>query len=387
MSSTRPVRVAVVGAGIGGLAAAVALRSVGVRVDVYEQASRFARVGAGLQLGPNATGVLRGLGLLDEVSARACRPVAWRSLDAIDGSTRVEFPLGDAVVERYGAPYLHVHRGDLHEVLLLAAGSVRTGYRVTGLDSVPSGVRVRFADGSSVLADAVIGADGLHSTVRAVLFGATAARFSGMVAYRGLVGGELAREVEPVAVKWWGPDRHLVHYWISGGRELNFVAAVPAEQWAEESWTARGSTTDLVRALDGFCAAARYVPRAATTVLRSALYDRDPLPRWSAGRATLLGDACHPMLPFMAQGAGMALEDAVVLGRCLAGVGPDEVPAALTRYQRARLERTAAVQAGSRGNTFLRAAAPASATAPATTAPASADVYAYDAWTVDLPAS
>jgi 2-polyprenyl-6-methoxyphenol hydroxylase-like FAD-dependent oxidoreductase len=374
-ASERPLRVVIVGAGIGGLAVAVALRRAGAQVEVYEKARALARVGAGLQLAPNATSALRGLKLLPQVRAIATRPESWCSFSGEDGTLTLRLPLGDEVESRFGSPYLHVHRSDLHSVLLDAAGDVRLGQCAVGVEQHGADVTVEFADGSAVTADLVIGADGVHSTVRELMFGAMPARFSGLVAYRGIVPADRLPDIPLISAKWWGPDRHLVHYWVSQGRELNFVAPVPEPTWTEESWAAEGKVGDLIDALSGFAAPVRRVAGAAATLMRSALYDRDPLPRWGEGRMTLLGDACHPMLPFMAQGAGMALEDAVVLARCLESVPGDGVEQALARYAATRLARTSAVQGGSRANDFLRG------TSSGLT---SEDVYSYDAWQVPL---
>jgi 2-polyprenyl-6-methoxyphenol hydroxylase-like FAD-dependent oxidoreductase len=371
----RALRVAVVGAGIGGLAAAAALRRVGAQVEVYERARTVARVGAGLQLAPNATNALRGLDLLPQVRAIASRPESWCSFSAQDGALTLRLPLGDEIESKFGAPYLHVHRSDLQAVLLDTVPGLRLGRCAVGVEQRGEAATVRFADRSTVTADLVIGADGVHSTIRELLFGAMPALFSGLVAYRGTVPADRVRDIPLISAKWWGRDRHLVHYWVSRGRELNLVAPVPEETWSEETWTAEGRVGDLLDALSDFAAPVRRVAAAATTLMRSALYDRDPLPRWGEGRVTLLGDACHPMLPFMAQGAGMAIEDAVVLARCLDGVPGDGVEEAIARYTAARINRTSAVQGGSRANDFLRGSS---------SGLSSEDVYGYDAWRVPL---
>lgn len=376
--SARPLHVAVIGAGIGGLAAAAALRLAGAQVEVYERARELARVGAGLQLAPNATRALRGLHLLPKVQAIASRPESWCSYSAQDGALALKVPLGDEVEAKFGAPYLHVHRSDLHTVLLGAvAGSVHLGCCAVGVEQHGSGVKVWLADGSTVTADLVIGADGVHSAIREVLFGAMPATFSGLVAYRGIVPGQRVPDVPLISAKWWGGDRHLVHYWVSRGRELNLVAPVPEPTWTDESWMAEGKVGDLLEALSDFAEPVRRVAGAAATLMRSALYDRDPLPGWGEGRVALLGDACHPMLPFMAQGAGMAIEDAVILARCLDGVASDGVEEALARYSATRVDRASAVQGGSRANDFLRGTS---------SGISSDDVYRYDAWSVPLSA-
>ena len=383
MTATARPSIGIVGAGIGGLAAALALRRAGLRVRVFEQAGRFTRVGAGLQMAPNVTKALRPLGLLDPLTRLACKPVAWRSYDASSGRLSLELPLGDQIAERYGAPYLHVHRADLQDLLLAAAGQAQMGMRAVGLDAERDRVRLTFDDGTQARFDAVIGADGVHSTVREIIAGPERPRFSGMVAYRGLVPASdlTGLRIEPVSAKWWGDDRHLVHYFVSAGRELNFVAPVPSSGWGEESWTSPGRVADLLADFGAFPQQVREVIARTRTLMRSALYDREPLPRWTYGRISMLGDACHPMLPFMAQGAGAAIEDAIVLSRCLRDADPDGLPEALARYEEARRSRASALQAGSRGNAFLRGRSTGQAGIPA---PSTDEIYDYDPWNQPL---
>ena len=309
-------------------------------------------------------------------------PAAWRSYDASSGRLQLELKLGDQIAERHGAPYLHVHRADLHDLLAAAAGQAQMGMRAVGVDAETDRVRVTFEDGAQARFDAVIGADGVHSTVREIVAGPDKPRFSGMIAYRGLIPTSDLSDlrIEPVSAKWWGDDRHLVHYFVSAGRELNFVAPVPSSGWDEESWTSPGRVADLLADFGAFPAQVREVIARTSTLMRSALYDREPLPRWTYGRVSMLGDACHPMLPFMAQGAGAAIEDAVVLSRCLRDADADGVPEALARYEEARLPRTSAMQAGSRGNEFLRG----STGQAGWPTPSADEIYDYDPWNQPL---
>jgi salicylate hydroxylase len=235
---------------------------------------------------------------------------------------------------------------------------------------------LNFADGTRTVVDAVIGADGIHSVVRAALIGPDQPKFTGMVAYRAVIA--VSRVSVPnvdAFTKWWGPDpqTQLITFPLSRGRELFVFATTPADDWRHESWTMPGNVGEFRARYAGFHTEALAVINACDEVMKSALYERDPLASWSRGRATLLGDACHPMLPFMAQGAGMAIEDAVVLGRCLEGIEPQDIPAAFQRYEQARLERTARIQLASRGNEWLKAGG-------------NGDwVYGYDAWQVPIP--
>jgi 2-polyprenyl-6-methoxyphenol hydroxylase-like FAD-dependent oxidoreductase len=344
--------VVVVGGGIGGLGAALALSRAGFDVRVVEQAGTVSEVGAGIQLSPNCTRVLRDLGVLAAVERVAVRPEAFEFRRWDDGRQLSSTPLGPAVEQAYGAPYLHVHRADLVRVLTAAlpAGTVQVGRRCVGVAQRGGGAEVGFADGSSAGADVVVGADGIHSVVRAALFGAEEARFTGHVAYRGLVPAERVADlgVRLRSTVNLGPGAHLVHYFVSNARLLNVVCVLEEHSWTRESWTDPGDVGELRAAFAGWHPRVRGVVEALDRPLKWALFDRAPLPRWSEGAVTLLGDACHPMLPYAAQGASQSIEDAAVLAAALAR-GPD-VPAALRRYEALRRPRTARVQEMSRGN-------------------------------------
>lgn len=344
------MRVAIIGAGIAGLTTALALDRAGLNCSVYEQAAELTEVGAGLQLAPNAVRELRRLGLgaaLDEV---AVRPAAIEMRRWDDGALITSTPLAGCE-QRYGAPYLTVHRADLHGCLAAAlpAGTVFLGARLTGLTERPDRIDLTFADGRTANADVVVGADGIHSVVRELLV-SDRPRFSGQTIYRGLVPAAGVPELaeDPKVRLWLGPDQHCVCYPVSGGDRISFGATTPAAGWDTESWTATGRAADLVRAYRGWHPAVTALLSAAGPVRRWALHDRDTIERWSTDRLTLAGDAAHPMLPFLAQGANQAVEDAVVLAGCLRG---SAVPPALRRYQELRTARTAEVHRRSRGNT------------------------------------
>ncbi len=352
------MRIGIVGAGIGGLTAAIALSADGHTVTVFEQSGRLGEIGAGIQLSPNATRVLDHLGVLDAVGKVAVRPATGDLHRWDDGSILVSQPLGDTVLARYGYPYFHVHRADLHRLLVQAAtrSDIRLGHRVRALDEVNGHVRVRF-DGihRSEEVDLLVGADGIHSTVRRHLFGNEQPRFSGNCVWRGLVEAtQVAHLGLPVSSHaFLGPGQHFVCYYVSAGRYVNWVGVAPANGWTSESWTEPGLLDDALADFEGWCDTVTGLIKAAEgqTPYRWALYDRDPLPQWGRGRITLLGDACHPMLPFMAQGAAQAIEDAVVLAGGLAR-WPDPVEA-LSRYEDLRRDRTARVQLAARDNEQL----------------------------------
>ena len=349
-------RTLVVGGGIGGVTAALCLARTGHEVVVLEQAQAFGEVGAGLQIGPNASRVLHALGLEAPLRTLGFAPECAEMRHWRRGSVLYRAPFGDAVIDRFGAPYYHLHRADLLDVLLAAARAddrveLRTGVTVEAAEDAGAEAVVLLRRGEE-RADLVVGADGIHSNVRASLFGPADARFTGNVAWRALVPAERlpAGLVRPAATVWLGPGRHFVHYYVRRGELVNCVCVVEKAGWEEESWSRRGDRSELVADFAGWHPDVRALIDAMDpeAVFKWALFDRAPMPQWSRGRLTLLGDACHPTLPFMAQGAGMAIEDARVLANCLAA--SDEVPRALARYETLRRERTARIQQGSRRN-------------------------------------
>ncbi|SIQ12424.1 FAD-dependent monooxygenase [Pseudacidovorax sp. RU35E] len=379
-----PLRIGIVGAGIGGLAAACALRAAGHDVQVFEQSRQFLRVGADINLTPNAVRALDGLapGIGEAVRASAARPTHRISRTWDSGEETSRLAMGDTAEQQYGAPQLTIHRADLLAALADAfpRERVRFGKRAQAIaqDRTTGEVTVHFADDSEAhRLDLLVGADGIHSVVRAALFGDEQPRFTGVVAFRAVVPTPRVGEVPDLGAftKWWGPtpESQIVTFPLNQGRDTFIFATTAQDSWHEESWTTPGSVDELREVYRDFHAHARALLAACDSVLKTALYERDPLPAWSQGAITLLGDACHPMMPFMAQGAGSAIEDAVVLARCVGLAGPAAgVPAALRRYEAARQERASRIQIGSRGNNWLRAGG-------------NADwVYGYDAWAVPV---
>ena len=351
--STRGISIGVVGAGIGGLSAALSLLAAGFDVHVYEQASTLGEVGAGVQVSPNASRVLHRLGLGAALAATGVKPAALRQRRWDDGRTLLRTPWGESLEAASGFPYYHMHRADLLAALAgaLPADRVHLGHRLVGLTDRGDGVRAGFADGTSADVDVLVGADGIHSLVRAALFGPERPRFTGCVAYRGLIPAERLADLslEPVAELWLGPGQHFVNYFVSGRRLLNFVAVVERDTWTRESWIDHGDVAEARAAFAGWHPQVRGILNAVDETFVWALFDRAPLDRWSVGRVTLVGDACHPMLPFMAQGAAQAVEDGAALTTCLAEAG-DDVAGALQRYERVRIPRTARLQGMSADN-------------------------------------
>jgi 2-polyprenyl-6-methoxyphenol hydroxylase-like FAD-dependent oxidoreductase len=340
-------RVAVIGGGIGGLGAALSLLQAGFDVHVYERAAAVSEVGAGIQVSPNASRVLHRLGLAHELARMGVRPEHFHQRRWDDGRTLLRSPLGDAVVDAFGFPHYQTHRADLLAALVDAVPPDRlhVGHRLAGVVDHGDRVEATFENGSAVEVDLLVGADGIHSTVRAALFGPEDPVFTGCAAYRGLVPAERLRhlDLEVTAQIWMGPDAHFVHYFVQSKRLVNFVAVVEQDSWTGESWTDRGEVADALAAFEGWHPQLHEILRAVDETFIWALFDRVPLAHWSAGRVTLLGDACHPMLPFMAQGAAQALEDGAALTACL--TQEPDVPEALRRYEAVRLPRASRIQA------------------------------------------
>jgi salicylate hydroxylase len=350
-------RIAIVGGGIGGLAAAAFLRRVGLSATVYEQAAALKEIGAGLVLAPNVVRLLRRLDSFAQLQDRAVvLDTGWEFRRWADGEVLSAEDLEEACERLYGERTYTVHRADLLDTIRAAvpAEDLRLGRRCVGVEVSSSGVRIEFADGAVEEADVLIGADGVHSAVRSAVTEPSPPEYSGMCAFRALVPTERAPAFarRRAQTLWIGPGRHLVHYPISGGRAVNLVAFAPAGSFTEESWSATATVGEFLAEFDGWDSRLTDLIRAGGTPGRWALLDRAPLRRWSRGPATLLGDAAHPMFPFFAQGAAQAVEDAAVLASCLAA-DPTRPDQALHRYESLRIERTTRLQEVSHGRAHI----------------------------------
>jgi salicylate hydroxylase len=365
MSSRKP-KILIAGGGIGGITTALALKSRGIDAQLFEQAAAFRQVGAGIQLSCNATRILRALGVGEGLARVAVCPET-RDYRAWDTGERLFLtPLGQRAESSFGAPYYHVHRAELLSVLLDALGTegFRLSAEVVAFDQDENSVAITIADRTTFEGDVLVGADGIHSMVRAGLFGREHARYTGNVAWRGLVPAEAIAhlELQKVTGVWMGPNRSIVQYYVSEGRTFNWIGISRSQQPARESWLAEGSIADALAEYAGWHPTIREVIGSTPRVLRQALYDREPLSNWQAGRVVLLGDAAHPMLPFYAQGAAQSIEDAYVLAGCIS-TWPEEPTQALAHYVRLRQPRTAWMQDLSRREEELYQTADASAIA------------------------
>jgi 2-polyprenyl-6-methoxyphenol hydroxylase-like FAD-dependent oxidoreductase len=369
--------IAIVGAGMGGMTAAATLSRIGFDVRLYEQATRFERIGAGIQMMPNSMKVLRGIGVEERLRQTAFEPYSHLNREWDTGRVKRELPMPESL---FGAPYLCMHRADLHQALSGAVPEdiLRLRKKLVGLSESRRRITLSFADGTREHADAVIGADGVHSIVREIIIGPDIPIHKGRIAYRAIFSSALlnGRDIGPSRTKWWGIDRHIVIYYTTATRsELYFVTSVPepAEWMTRESWSAKGDVKELREAYEGFHSDVRAVLEACPDCHKWAILEREPLSRWSKGRIVLLGDACHPMTPYMAQGAATSIEDAAILARCLEEVDGEDIEGAFRRYEAHRKPRTSRIQAISSANTWMQGGDEDTSW-----------LYGYDAWNVPL---
>lgn len=354
----RVQKVLIAGGGIGGLAAALALLKAGFDVAIYEQSEELREVGAGLQISPNGNRVLDHLGVLKALRALSS-PTDGKEIRLWNtGQSWKLFDLGDAAVQKYGYPYMTAFRPALLQVLADAVRAIKPdalhlGARCKGFTQDHQGVMLQFDNQEPVHGDVLIGADGVHSKIRHVLMGPSPTLFTGMVAWRALIPmTSLPQHMHRnVATNWVGPGGHVVHYPLNGGRVMNFVGILENSPWAGPPWSEPGTTADCSRAFAGWHDDVQTLILSAPTILRWALCGKPFLQRWSEGRVTLMGDACHPTLPFLAQGAVFTLEDAVVLQRCLT-THAHNLPLALVKYEQARMERAYRMVLGASNNTY-----------------------------------
>ncbi len=353
------MKVLIAGGGIGGTTAALCLAKRGHKVELFEQAVSFAEVGAGIQLSPNCTRVLHHLGLEDPLRADGFLPEGTEARDWKSGRIIMDSMLGETAVQKFGFPYYHIHRGDLLALLVKAAEehpniNLHTDAKVDGYIEERGVVHIKI-NNTVYEGDVLIGADGIHSEVRSALWGDEQPTFTGCVAWRALVPASELPEglVRPMSTVWWGPGKHFVHYYVRRGELVNCVCVVEKQGWEVESWTERGDYDELKSDFKGWHSDIQTLIDQADrdSLFKWALYDRPPMKTWGKGHVTLLGDACHPTLPFMAQGAAMAIEDGAVLAACLED--GEDVPAALKKYEDLRRDRTARIQTGSRRNAAI----------------------------------
>ncbi|WP_322027894.1 FAD-dependent monooxygenase [Burkholderia sp. BCC1977] len=357
---SRTPRIAVIGAGLGGSAAATLMAKAGFDVKLYEKTEVFSRLGAGIHLGPNLMHVMRRVGIEDRLLATGSQPERWYSRNYKTGEIMAEYAFGKTAVERYGAPYLTVHRGDFHEQLVKAVPSdvLVVGKKLEKVEDTGKVVKLTFSDGSTEEADLVVGADGINSVVRETLLGAESPRHTGYAAHRAVFktpvqsGGLKFDE----CCKWWGPDRHMMVYYVTPEKnEIYYVTGVPGgENWDPVKPWIPSSRDEMRQMFEGWHPTVQALIEGTEEVTLWPLFERDPLPLWSRGRLVLIGDACHPMKPHMGQGAAMAIEDAAMLTRLLQEQGFDNHEQTFRLYEANRSSRTAKVQQVSHDNTWLK---------------------------------
>jgi 6-hydroxynicotinate 3-monooxygenase len=351
--------IAIIGAGLGGIAAALLLRDAGFDVKLYEQAPGFSRLGAGIQLGPNVLKIMRRIGLEAETEAMGSKPDSWVSRNAPDGAVLADVALNRRR-EFYGAAYVTLHRGDFHLMLAAALdqGMMLYDRSLVGLEDIGDHVRLNFANGEVAEADIVIGADGVNSRVREILLGEEEPLYTGYIGHRAIFPAapllNAGHDLD-ACVKWWSEDRHMMIYYLDASRtEYYYVTGAPEPRWEHGRSFMESSQDEMRATFAGYHETVQAIIGASRDITKWPLLTRKPLSLWSRGRTVLLGDACHPMKPHMAQGAAMAIEDAAMLARCLADVGIARHGQAFALYRANRGERASRVQRVSNANTWLR---------------------------------
>lgn len=361
MDKIEHIDIAVIGAGLGGAAAAALLEKAGFSVHTFEQAPEFTRLGAGIHIGPNVMKVFREIGLEDRLAEIGSHPDHWFSRDGNTGDYLSKIPLGDYAKREYGAPYITIHRGDLHaeQISALPTEKLHFNYCLTGIEERDSDVLLSFANGKQVAAKLVVGADGINSKIRETLLGVEKPRFSGWIGHRALLNMDKLRasgfEFEACVKWWWEQSRHIMAYATKANNtEYYYVTGVPVDSWGHDTGFVDSSREEMDAIFGGSHPMIEALINATDTVTKWPFLNRDPLNLWSQGRLVMLGDACHPMRPHMAQGACMAIEDAAVLTRALSEIGTDDYQTAFATYETTRRERATKVQTISNANTWLK---------------------------------
>jgi 6-hydroxynicotinate 3-monooxygenase len=374
--SSKP-RIAVIGGGIGGTTAAILLQRAGYPCKVYEQAPAFVGAGAGIQIAPNSTRILRKFGLGESMARAGIQPEFKLSREWNTGRQLFAIPIVE-LSKRYNGPFYAFHRGDLQDMLtsLLEPGTIVFGKRLVGLQTRGAATTLSFADGSTAEADAVVGADGVHSKVREILLGAKPPSYHGLVAYRCMFPtSELGDMAVEENTKWWAPDRYLLHYFFRKDRQHVYFVTGSPEDWQADDFAPQAAPVEAMRAVfEGFHPTVQRLVQAASSATKWAMLEREPFRPWSDGSIVLIGDACHPTTPHMGQGAGMAIEDAVVLVRCMESADGSNLEKAFQLYEDARFDRTARIQNESHRNEWGKSGIDHQW------------VYGYDALTVPLGA-
>ena len=354
----RTAEIAVIGAGLGGMTVAGLLQRSGFSVKVYEQASAFSRIGAGIHLSSNVMLVMRRLGIEKTLSDIGLHPEAFVSRKWDTGETLFELPFDPASEAHYGAAYINVHRGDLHAVLdsALERGTVAFGKKLRDVEDRGSTVRLSFEDGEQAEANLVVGADGLNSKVREFLLGPQQPRYTGHIAHRAIFPTSLLKGLAiRSCTKWWGPGNHILVYYMTQAREeVYLVTSAPQSKWTSDAAFVPCARDEFIATFDGYDRELRQVVEAASEVTKWPVFDREPVDQWGGGRGVLLGDACHPLRPYMAAGAAMAIEDAGILARCISQFGVDNSAESFAWYEANRKPRVEKVQQISMANTWLR---------------------------------